>query len=151
MMKKLTIALMLLALAGCQTSDSEIRADIAGKAQENLYFAGLQYTVNKGIVTFTGNVPSEKALTKVRQTIEGINVIKDVRYQIAISPVVLDTLTPIKLQIDSLLANYPLVNANVNSAGITLKGEIAAAERTKLMEAIKLPHVSLVKDSLTIR
>ena len=47
-MKKTIIAVMLTALFGCKASDEEIRADIAGKAQADLNFAGLNYTVQNG-------------------------------------------------------------------------------------------------------
>src|SRR3954466_5058236 len=108
-MKKILIALVVLALAGCQASDEEIRADIAAKAEQDLNFSGLDYTVRAGVVDFRGRVPSEKAFAKIRQTISNIHVIKAVHYNVSIVPVVLDTLMLIKLQADSLLAKYPEV------------------------------------------
>src|SRR4051812_37893966 len=86
-MKKTLIALVLLALAGCQTSDEEIRADIAGKAQQDLNFTGLHYTVKNGIVDFYGRCPSDKAFAKIRQTIKNIHVIKAVHYRVSVAPV----------------------------------------------------------------
>jgi hypothetical protein len=149
--KNITLSFLFLILIGCKTSDKEIRADIAGKAQQDLNFAGLQYTVQNGIVDFTGNCPSEKALTRIRQTMDNIHVIKTVRYHVSIAPVVLDTLTPLKLQVDSLLAPYPRVIAKVGPDGATLKGEITAVEKTKLMESFQLPGIKAVIDSLSVR
>jgi len=149
-MKKILIALTLLALAACQPSDKEIRANIAGKAQEDLNFAGLHYTVDKGIVEVSGRCPSEKAFKKIKQTIQGIHVIKDVHYNVTIAPVVLDSLTPVKLHADSLLAQFPRVTAAVTPPVVTLKGEVTAAERTKLLKTFRLPDISLVKDSLSV-
>jgi hypothetical protein len=149
-MKKTLIALVLLALAGCQTSDEEIRADIAGKAQQDLNFSGLIYTVKNGIVNFYGRCPSDKALKKIQQTIKNIHVIKAVRYQVGIAPVVLDTMTPVKLQIDSVLGGYPLVNARVDSGGATLKGQVKAPARTKLIKALRQIHLKAIKDSLSV-
>lgn len=151
-MKKVALALIVLAFAACQTSDTEIRADIACKAQQDLNFAGLQYTVQNGVVDFTGQCPSQKALTKIRQTIENIHVIKTVRYHVGISPILLDTLTPLKLQVDSLLAQYPMVTAEVDFQGTTLKGKITAADdKAKLMKAFHLPGIRLIRDSLDSR
>lgn len=141
----------MLALAGCQTSDQEIRADIAIKAQQDLNFAGLHYTVSNGIANFTGNCPSEKAFKKIQQTIKNIHVLKAVNYNVNIAPVKLDTLTPIKLQVDSLLAQYPQVIAKVDTASITLKGTITALNKAKLIKALSLTHYSAVNDSLTVR
>jgi hypothetical protein len=150
-MKKTLIALIALALMGCQTSDEEIHADIAGKVQQDLNFSGLNYTVQAGVVDFRGRCPSEKAFTKIRQTISNIHVIKAVNYHVLITPVVLDTLTLVKLQADSLLAQYPRVTADVYPTGLTLKGEVTAQEKAKLLKAFRLPHVSAVKDSMNVR
>lgn len=150
-MRKVLIALIVLAVTGCQTSDQEIRADIAVKAQQDLNFSGLDYTVRSGVVNFRGHCPSEKAFLKIKQTIANIHVIKGVNYQVTIVPVVLDTLTLVKLQADSLLAQYPTVTAQINPAGVTLKGDVTALERTKLLQTFKLPHMSSFKDSLNVR
>src|ERR1700712_3307568 len=150
MMKKISIVLIVLTLAACQVSDQEIRADIAGKAQQDLNFSGLTYTVEAGVVDFRGRVPSEKAYAKIRQTIANIHVIKSVHYQVMIAPVVLDTLTLVKLQADSLLAKYPKVTAEVHPAGVTLKGSISGTEKVKLLQAFRRPHIGAVTDSLTV-
>lgn len=149
-MKKTLIALLLLALAGCQTSDKEIRADIAGKAQQDLNFTGLHYTVKNGIVDFYGSCPSDKALKKIQQTIKNIHVIKATRYRVTIGPTVLDTLTPVKLQVDSVLGGYPMVNAQVDSTGATLRGQIEAPGRTTLIKALRKIHLKSIKDSMSL-
>jgi hypothetical protein len=150
-MKKILIALVALALAGCQTSDQEIRADIAVKAEQDLNFSGLNYTVRAGVVHFIGRCPSDKAFAKIQQTIANIHVIKAVHYNISIAPVVLDTLTPVKLQADSLLAQYPQVIGRVSSAGVTLKGDVTATEKAKLLQAFRRPHMGMITDSLSVR
>jgi hypothetical protein len=150
-MKKTLIALTVLALAGCQASDQEIRTDIAGQAQQDLNFSGLEYTVRAGVVNFRGRCPSERAFTLIKQTIANIHVIKAVHYEVTIAPVLLDTLTVIKLQADSLLAKYPLVTAKINPRSVTLKGDVTASERVKLLEAFRRPHIGALTDSLSVR
>jgi hypothetical protein len=149
-MKNILIPIILLMLAGCQTSGQEIRADISVKAQQDLNFSGLDNTVHSGIVDFTGLVPSEKAFAKIRQTIENIHVIKAVNYHVTISRVVLDTLTLVKMQADSLLAKYPRVTAAVYTGGLTLMGKVPAADKAGLLKAFHRPHIGRVKDSLQI-
>lgn len=149
-MKKTLIALIMLAMAGCQTSDEEIRADIAGKAQQDLNFSGLNYTVKNGVVDFYGKCPSDKALAKIQQTIKNIHVIKAANYRVMIAPVPLDEVTPLKLQVDSILGGYPLVDAAIDSTGAVLKGEVKAAGRTKLIEALRKLPLKSIKDSLSV-
>jgi hypothetical protein len=151
-MKNLPIALgLMFALAGCRVSDQEIRADIAGKAQQDLNFVGLKYTVRDGVVNFTGHCPSQMAFTKVSETVKNIHIIKAVNYRVTIAPVQLDTLTTIKLKTDSVLAQFPQATANIEPSGITLKGEVTASERTKLTETVRLLNIGIMTDSLTIR
>jgi hypothetical protein len=149
-MKKLIIALMLFALAGCQASDEEIRADIAGKARKDLNFAGLDYTVKNGAVSFTGRCASQKALNAVKQNIRNIHVIKAVNYNVGIGPVVIDSLKLIKFQVDSILSKYPQVTANVQPDGITLKGMITVSKRASLIKEVGSHTPENVKDSLNI-
>jgi hypothetical protein len=150
-MKRLLIALISLSLAGCQTSDQEIRADIASKAQQDLNFAGLQYTVDHGAVVFTGRCPSEKAFKKIKQAVANIHVIKDVSYQVTIAPVALNTLTPIKLETDSILAKYPQTLAVVDSGQIVLKGSLAGELKDQLLKDLKSKYHGMIKDSLSVQ
>jgi osmotically-inducible protein OsmY len=149
-MKKIIVALITaVALAGCHTSDEEIRADIATKARKDLSFAGLYYTVQNGKVSFKGSCPSQKAFNQVKQAIRNIHVIKSVNYKVRIAPVTLDSLTQIKLQVDSLLAKYPRVVAEVKPNEVTLKGSVAASKRPKLISDIRLQIPGNAKDSAT--
>jgi osmotically-inducible protein OsmY len=150
-MKKIIVALITaVALAGCQTSDEEIRADIATKARKDLSFAGLQYTVQNGAVSFNGSVPSQKAFNQIKQAIRNIHVIKSVNYKVGIAPLMLDTLTQVKMQVDSILAKYPQVIAEVRPAGITLRGSVTAAQRSGLISDSRRKLPGNVRDSVFV-
>jgi len=147
-MKKILIIFIVLTVAGCHTSDQEIRADIAGKARQDLNFSGLSYTVRGGVVEFRGRCPSERAFAQIKQKISNIHVIETVHYHVTIAPVVLDTATLVKLQADSLLAQYPEVTAQIHTTGLTLKGNVSASQKEQLLKAFRRPHMGMVTDSL---
>jgi osmotically-inducible protein OsmY len=150
-MKKIIVALITaVALAGCQTTDEEIRADIASKARKDLNFAGLSYTVQNGKVSFKGSCPSQKAYNQVKQAVRNIHVIKAVIYDVHIAPVTLDILTQVKMQVDSLLAKYPQVVAEVRPAGITLRGTVTAAQRSGLISDSRRKLPGNVRDSVFV-
>jgi hypothetical protein len=150
-MKLISYALIFtVALSSCQTPDKDIRADIAGKAKEDLNFAGLQYTVHNGLVNISGRCPSAHALAKVKQTISNIHVIKEVNYNVTIEPVILDESIPIKNKVDSILADYPKVVAEVSYSYITLKGVSTAQEKGKLIKALRFNHFAFLKDSIDL-
>ena len=143
---KATLSILLAAaiiIIGC-TSDKDIKAQITGMAKTDENFAGVEYTVARKVVTLTGNCPSQKAKAAVETTLKSIKVLKGINNQIQISPVTLDTGFAVKLAIDSVLAAYPTVSADVTNSTITLKGKVKKAEVVPLLTGIKklnLPNV----------
>jgi hypothetical protein len=146
-MRKIALTLVLAALAGCNTSDEEIRADIASKARQNLEFAGLQYTVKNATANFTGSCPSKTAFEKIKKTIKNIHVIKAAIYNIKLKPVTIDELMPLKQTTDSILAQYPQVIADVRKDSVTLKGSISAKAKLKLLQTLTQQNLGFVIDS----
>ncbi|WP_457127395.1 BON domain-containing protein [Mucilaginibacter sp. HD30] len=149
-MKKIIIGVIAVVLAGCRPSDEEVRADIASKARKDLSFAGLDYTVQNGVVNFTGRCPSQKAFNQVKQAIRNVHIIKSVSYDVKIAPVTLDSLTQVKLQVDSILARYPQVVSEVEQGGVTLRGYVTAAKRASLISDARLQIPGNVKDSVVV-
>jgi hypothetical protein len=148
-MKKLIISAMIFAAVGCKVPDEEIRADIAGKARDNMNFAGLSYIVRNGVIDVSGSCPSKKAYDNVHNLLKTINVARALRFNVNIAPVVLDTLTPTKLKVDSVLSAYPRVVAFVSPNGILLSGDVKDTDQrqkllTELNKQVSLP----VSDSL---
>ncbi|MBS7564684.1 BON domain-containing protein [Mucilaginibacter sp. Bleaf8] len=132
------IALLIIILQSCSQPqrDKEIKADIATKTKSDLNFAGVNYTVNDGMVTLTGKCASEKSKAEAEQTIKGINIIKGISNQIIIAPVTIGTDLPLKQAVDSVLKSYPAVQADVAQNIVTLTGKIKKQEAAKLMPAI---------------
>lgn len=143
--------ILMMAFCGCKTPDKDIHADIAGKAKEDLNFAGLQYTVDNGVVNVTGNCPSLDAFKKVKQKMSNIHVVKAVNYNVTIAPVVMDMSTPVKSKVDSILSNYPQVMAVVNPSEVTLKGKTTLQKKYKLITELAVNNIAFVKDSLDIQ
>ena len=143
--------ILMVAFCGCKTPDKDIHADIAGKAKEDLNFAGLQYTVDNGVVTITCNCPSSSAFEKVKKTMSNIHVTKAVNYDVTIAPVLMDVSTPVKNKVDSILSSYPQVIAVVNPSEVTLKGKTTLQKKHKLITELAVNNVAFVKDSLDIQ
>jgi osmotically-inducible protein OsmY len=134
-------------LTGC-TTDKDIKAQITGMAKTDVNFAGVEYTVAEKVVTLTGNCPSPKAKAAVETTLKSIKLLKGINNQIQISPVTLDTSFAVKLAVDSVLADYPTVSADVTNSNITLKGKVKKAERVPLLTGIKKLNLPNVENQL---
>jgi osmotically-inducible protein OsmY len=134
---KLTLVWMLAAFttSSC-TTDKDIKAQIAGMAKTDLNLATVNYTVQDKVVTLTGTCPSQKAKDDAEKSIKGIRMIKEVKNQIQIMPVILDNTYPVKQAVDSVLAQYPTVTAQVSANEITLSGKATQKEVGPLQAAI---------------
>ena len=139
------IAALLISVAGCgqKEKDKDIKADITTKAQSEIAFAGVHYTVNKGVVDLWGTCPSEKEKHKVETTVGKIAGVKKIINQVVLGPVVLDENFSLKQSVDSALKNYSLVSAQVSNGIVTLTGEAKADEVQKIQESLQKLSVNI--------
>lgn len=133
-----------------QNSDRNIKADISAKAKNELNFAGVNFTVAGGVVTLTGNCGSEKSKNTVEQTVKDVNTIKGINNKITIAPVIINADLPLKQDVDSVLAQYPTVEADVNAGVILLHGKAKQQDSNKILAALNGLHPGKIKNELTL-
>lgn len=56
----------------CQNSDTDIKGDLATKAEQDKNFAGVGFTVENGIVNLTGECATDKARSTAESTVKGV-------------------------------------------------------------------------------
>jgi hyperosmotically inducible protein len=149
-LKYITLALTVWGFTSCSqlSKDKEIKADIATKTKTDLNFAGVNYTVEKGMVTLTGKCPSEKSKAEAEQTIKGINIIKGINNQVMIAPVTITADLPLKQAVDSILKTYPTVQADVAQNIVTLTGKAKQQDASQLLPAVNSLHPAKVNNQL---
>jgi hypothetical protein len=131
--------------------DKEIKADLVTKAKTDVNFAGVSYTVDEGVVTLTGACSSAKAKSEAEKTVKSINIVKSVNNQIVIAPVIMNADFPLKQSVDSILATYPSVQANVAQQMVTLTGKTTTQEVDKLLPAIQKLNPSKIDNQLQVQ
>ncbi|HKG08453.1 MAG TPA: BON domain-containing protein [Pedobacter sp.] len=133
-----TILVIYLATTGCnqQMRDQEIKADITTKAKEDINFAGVQFTVQNGIVTLLGSAPTLKSREMLKQKVSSIHVIDSIDDRLQIAPVSIGANFTLKQQIDSVLVSYPMVIAAVSDNSAALIGSVSRKKRSKLLEQV---------------
>jgi osmotically-inducible protein OsmY len=146
------IAVMLSTTLGCnqQSKDKEIKADIAVKTKSDLNFVGVNYTVEQGTVTLTGKCPSDKSKAEAEQTIKGINIIKGINNQIIIAPVTITADLPLKQAVDSVLKDYPTIQADVLQNVVTLTGKAKKQDASQLLPALNSLHPASISNQLLV-
>ena len=148
----LSIVLLLATLLqSCSPADTTIKADLATKAKQDKDFAGVRFTVDKGIVTLSGECATEKSKNTVESTVKGVYGVKDVKNNIIIAPVVIGTDQQLKQGVDSLLRDYPGIEAITKDSVVYLQGKLADEQVIKLKDAILTLKPKMVDASLTSR
>ena len=72
-----------------KTKDVEIKSELSSKSKSELSFAGVNYTVDKGLVTLTGICSSEKDRSGVQSKSKKIAGVKKVINNIVVGAVLL--------------------------------------------------------------
>jgi osmotically-inducible protein OsmY len=144
--------LMLMVFSGCsqQNQDKHIKADLAAKTKSELNFAGVNYTVDGGVVTLTGKCASEKSKSEAEQLVKSINIVKGIINQIEVAPVVLNADLPLKQAVDSVLKSYPAVQANVSGNIILLQGKTGKKDVSKLLSGLNELHAAKIDNQLKV-
>jgi osmotically-inducible protein OsmY len=132
-------SLLIFAFCGCsqQHKDEEIKKDLTAKAKNEKNFAGIRFVVNGGIVSLSGECPTEKARSEVVSMVRSVYAVKEVINHITIAPVVIGTDQQLKQSVDSVLKTYPGVEAIVKDSIVQLQGQAPGKEQQKLLSAIQ--------------
>lgn len=141
----------LVLLAGCSPKDTTIKADLVTKAKSDKDFAGVRLTVDKGIVTLNGECATEKSKSTVETTVKGVYGVKNVVNNITIAPVVIGTDQQLKQGVDSLLRDFPGVEAVTRDSVVYLQGKLADEQVIKLKDAVNSLKPKRVDALLTSR
>jgi osmotically-inducible protein OsmY len=145
--------LMMCIAAACsrETMDRDIKADITVKAKTELAFAGVGFTVDKGVVTLTGSCPAEPAKQKIETTVRKIAGVKDVVNSIVINPVVIDTDPALKQSVDSALMQFNLATSQVSNNNVVLMGKVKKQDDVqKILKAMQKLKVGTVDNRLVV-
>ncbi|WP_207496924.1 BON domain-containing protein [Aridibaculum aurantiacum] len=123
-------------LVAC-TNDQAIKADLTAKAKEDKNFLGVRFTVQDKVVNLTGAVPTSEGKTALVQKVEKVHGVKSVVDQLQIAPVVFGTDYMLKQNVDSILQNYPGLQAIVQDSIVVLEGTVPKDKATKVVAAIQ--------------
>jgi osmotically-inducible protein OsmY len=136
MLKSVLLFVIVAGVTACANKDADIRESIQANAKTETMFAGISYTVFEGVVTLTGNCPSQELKQKLIKRIESLGGVKEIVDEIRIAPVLLDNDFVVKQKVDSVLATYPGVESTVSNGLITLRGKLAKDRSEKLVNAL---------------
>lgn len=145
LMNKLTIVVMVLAIAGiaftgCKSKpkDADLKAAIETALQANPNASAATVTVDNGVATLSGQVPDEATKDELGKTTAAISGVKSVVNNLTPpAPVDIAMDDPLSAAVKDATKDFPTVSATVSAGVITLTGEIQKANLQKLMMALQ--------------
>jgi len=152
-LKVVVTSFLIFVLLGCsqKKTDTAVKADLLTKAKSEKDFAGVRFIVENGVVTISGECPSEKSKSTVESTVKGVYGVKNVINTITIAPVVIGTDHLLKQGVDSVLKKYATVQAIVQDSIITLEGKLDNKEAQQLTTAIQSLKPRAVEMKMTVQ
>lgn len=150
-MKKITIKLMTVAiglvimagsLTGCKSKpkDTDLKAAIETLLQTKPSAVNTSVSVDKGVVTLSGQVADEVSKEDLGKITAGISGVKSVVNNLNIAsppPVTISMDDPLTAAVKDATKDFPTVTATVSEGIITLKGEIQKSNLQKLMMSLQ--------------
>lgn len=139
--------------------DEAITAAIDAKKKELKELAGVTASVDKGVVTLTGEYADAEAKSLVAQTVTAIPGVKQLVDSTTVAPppapvpapVVIAADDPLTKSVTDAIKDYPGVAASVKDGEVTLTGDIQRANLKKLMMSLHTLKPKKINNQLTIK
>jgi hyperosmotically inducible periplasmic protein len=138
------LCLAILSLGGCKSKpkDSDLTTNVQSKV--GTIDPGISVDTKEGVVTLSGMVSSQEAISEAEQAAQGVEGVKSVQNNLTVKPAAPEETTAstanadasLKSSVESNLTKYGVtgVTVAVNNGEVTLTGDI---KRNKLQDAMK--------------
>lgn len=137
-----------------EPKDSKIQGDFEEKAKVNPQLATVRATVNKGVLTLSGQCPDETCRTSAEQAAREVKGVKSIVNNISVTqaaPVVIADDATLENSVKEVVDDYDDVEATVNNGEITLRGTISRDNLQKLMMELNEMNPKKINNQLTIK
>lgn len=150
-------SITLISCKGKQT-DAEIQASINEKIAQNDEMKGLTASVNGGVVSLSGECPTEECRKDCADEVKKIKGVTDVQNNIRVAsiaappaPVDIAGDEALKASVGDIVKKYDGVQADVNDGVVTLRGEIKRANLQDLIISLNELKPRKVENQLVIK
>lgn len=136
--------------ASCNTKvdDQKIRDDVSKQLLENNGYAGVTSNVQDGVVTLEGVCEGENCVANIENTIKEIDGVTKVENNIR-----KDSTTDMTMRtsVQSILTNYPGVEADVAGREIVLRGSVDRENLQSLMSDLATLQPKKIDNQLVVQ
>lgn len=150
---------MALVVISCSPSDEQVTEAVQKALSANTSLSPVSASVEKGVVTLTGEVENEELKQQAENSIKGINGVTSVVNSVTVKPkgpspeeLKRSADTALLTKVNENLSTYKVqgVTATVTDSIVTLTGTIKRAELQNAMKAAMESGAAKVENKLTI-
>lgn len=154
-----TVVIPSLLLVSCGgNKDEAISKAIEEKTKDMKEFSGIKASVEKGVVTLSGQFADDNCKSMVEQTVTAIPGVKNVVDNGTVAPpppppapVTVAQDDPLTKGVNDAIKDYPGVKAAVSDGVVTLTGEIKRSSLQKLMMTLHTLKPKKIDNQLTVK
>lgn len=147
----LAFVLLLAGFTSCKPKDADIQRAVETAIAANPDAADVLATVEKGVVTLTGEVKDEATSVAINGIAAGVKNVKSVVNDLTIVPPVVSAVdSALQSGLTDALKDHAGVSFSVLDGVVTLTGEIQEADLPKLMQKVSALKPAKIDNQLTI-
>ncbi|MEO7802282.1 MAG: BON domain-containing protein [Ginsengibacter sp.] len=144
------VALLVLVTVSCkdEPNDKEIQDNVTKQLKDDKNYAGVNSTVEDGVVRLTGMCEGDNCAADIEKNIKNVNGVQKVENNI-----VKDNTTDLTLRtsVQSIITKYPGVQADVAAGVVVLRGSIDRTNLQPLMSDLGTLHPKKIDNQLVIK
>jgi hyperosmotically inducible periplasmic protein len=152
----IVMAFSSLTFIACKSNPTD--SEILTSVNEKIAGKGLTASVNNGVVTLSGECPTEDCRTNSADAVKSVKGVKSVENNIQVAsaaplpaPVEIASDEALKTSVNDVVKNYKGVKAEVKDGVITLRGEIKRDNLQNLIVSLNELKPRKVENQLVIK
>jgi osmotically-inducible protein OsmY len=139
----------------CGVKDADIQTAITEKAATTPELAGINASVDKGVVTLTGEFKDDASRSVAEEAVKSIKGVKSVVDNATITPppppVVINPDDQLSKSVADAAKDFSGVSTSVADGVVTLTGNIKRQDLPRLMKALNTLKPKKIENKLTIK
>lgn len=154
--KLLPVLMISILFVSCGVKDIDIQTAITEKAATTPELAGINASVNKGVVTLSGEFKDDASKSVAEEAVKSIKGVKSVVDNATIAPpppppVVINPDDQLSKSVADVAKDFSGVSTSVTDGVVTLTGNIKRSELPRLMKALNTLKPKKIENKLTIK